>query len=222
MEQLSKEEEKKLQQVYDETVSGSKIFEVDGFGLVKVVFPSIEDSRKADYYYSKFLSEAMIDGLATQDEMLGLLEKKGIWTKEHEEKIKELEKEIKDTNIMASKMKTEKSKQQYLDRVNQLLTQLEELRSKRNFFLSNTAENKAEQERIGYLVYRCSYNAETGERLWKTYDEFRKERRQKAVGVIAFNFISLISGLDDRSLVNSPQEEEEVLGGGEENEKSEK
>jgi hypothetical protein len=211
---LTEKEEKKLKEALEETISGSRIFEVEGFGLVKVVFPSIEDSRKADYYYSKYLNEAMLDGLMTQEEMLELLNKKGIWTEEHERKIAEMEKEAKSLATLASKMQTEKAKNEYTKKMTEVYNKIDELRQKKRFYLANTAESKAEQERLGYLLYRCAYNAETGERLWKSFDDFRNERRQREVSVIAYNFLAFLSGLDEETLGSSPQINETDLGGG--------
>jgi hypothetical protein len=64
------------------------------------------------------------------------------------------------------------------------------------------------------LVCCCAYDAETDKRIWNTFSEFKNERRQKEVGIIAYQFLNLLAGIDNESLDSSPQETEENLGGG--------
>jgi len=222
---VDKKKEEQLKEALDTTISGTKTFEVDGFGTVTVRFPSIEESRIADYKYTQALNKAMMrDGLPTTEEMEKFLRDRGIWTEEDDKKLEELQKEMDDQLIAISKVKSDKAAEPFRKRMAELREEINQLRSKRNFYMNQTAENKADEERIGYLTWACSINAETGERLWDTFEDFKNERNQRAVGQIAYQLLSLMAGIDDELLADLPQEEvaEATLGEGEGEKKTER
>lgn len=209
----AKDREKVLKEALEETITGAKTFEVNGFGLVKVRFPTIEESNIADYHYTKTYNKAIMDDIPTNEEMEKIIRKKGLWTEEDDKKLEELDKKIAETTSALNKIKGEKAKEPYYEELNRLHNERMALRNKRNSYFNYTAESLAEQQRIAYLTWACSYNAETNKRLWPTFEDFKKETNQRAVADIAFHLLSLLMGLDDKILQAPLQEPEEAPGG---------
>lgn len=213
MGEVKNNKEQELKNALEETITGSRIFEVNGFGLVKVRFPTIEESNMADYYYTKAYNKALKDDIPTNDEMEKIIRQKGLWTEDDDKKLKEIEDKINEVLVALSKVKGEKAKEPFYDELNNLQNERLILRNKKNSYFNYTVESLAEQQRIAYLTWACSYNAETGERLWKTFEEFKQETNQKGVADIAFQLLSLLMGLDDKLLQSPLQEVNETPGG---------
>jgi hypothetical protein len=209
----NKEREKQLNDALQETITGYKVFEVEDFGTVKVRHPSIEEGHMADYYYTKAYNKALMDDIPINEEMEKIIRKRGLWTEEDDKKLKELEEKIGSVMTAISKVKGEKAKEPFYKELNELQNERIALRNRYNSHFNYTVESIAEQQRVSYLTWACTYNTETNERLWPTYEDFKKETNQKAVADIAFNLLSFLMGLDDKILSEPLQELEEGPGG---------
>ncbi|MGE4412482.1 MAG: hypothetical protein AB7E45_02135 [Candidatus Caldatribacteriota bacterium] len=218
---LTEQEEKELKEALDLTLSGEKIFYVEEFGNVKVVFPSINDSNRAEYEYSKAYNEALFkDGFPTIKEVEKIIKEKGLWTEENEKALEDLDKQIAEKLEIIAKVQGEKGKAPYQKQLLELQKKRAELKAEKDSYFLHTAEYKADQARINYLIWACTYNADTGKRLWPSYEAFKEERRQRPVSEIATNFLSMLYGIDDSLLREPPQTSEVEAEGGEEEEES--
>lgn len=220
---ISEKKEKQLKEAYEQTVSGSKIFKCEPFGTVKVEFPGIKESQMADFKYRVAFNEAIRQGIPTSKSMLKWLEKEGIWTKEDDQVIEDIQKEIKNFRKAIEKVGEDTdSAKPYREKISELVKRIDDLREVRNSYLQNTAEAIADEARITYLTYVCSSNAETGEKLWDSFEDFQNDRRQQAISKITYQMMLLLMGIDESLLADLPQEEAEEadLGEGENEENS--
>ncbi len=209
---------KELDKVLNEVVTGEKIFHVEGYGDVKVVFPSVQDTNRAEYEYGKAYNQAVFkDGYPTNEQVERMIRENGWWTEEDDKKLEELDAEIANHIAALNKMTSEKSKKPIRDKLELLQKERAKLRAKRDSYFSHTAENIADQARLGYLIWACSFDANTGERIWKTYEDFKQERNQKMVGEIGTNLLTFLLGIDDSLLFAPPQASDEGLEGEEMN-----
>jgi len=190
----------------EQTLTGiSKPYETQ-FGMVAHRHPSLDESRQADYYYSQELFRALRDGVPTEKEMLKQLEEHGVWTKEHEAQVEKLQKDIND--LLAQLQKNAKKKgvaESIQKRIDELQDQLNALLAERNFYMNMTAEARARDYRLSYLVWCCTINPETKERVWPTFKDFLNERNQEALGPIIAKCLAWLSGIPDDLLDSSPQ-----------------
>lgn len=61
--------------------------------------PSIEDKYGAEQLYNEIYNEAVMGGMMTEEEVLGMLVEFGLWNEEKENELQELEKQIEDQKV---------------------------------------------------------------------------------------------------------------------------
>lgn len=208
-------ESKELNESVEETKSGERIFDADGFGKVSVRFPNYKEKQLAEIEYSKKFTELIDTNLKTRAEMEEVLKKRGIWTEKEEAKVDRLQKELVDAFEKVAKAKSEKARQKALESVNELKREIGQTQNARDTYMNQTVESKAEDVRMGYLVASVATYAETGEKVWKTFDDFINEKNESGLYDIALEFMNFINGLPSSFLEQSPAatEQQEENGG---------
>ena len=175
---------------------------------MQVRFPKVEENRRAEWEFSKILNEAILDGIPTNREMEKMLRDRKIWTEEDDNKIINFDKQIEAQIAMLEKMTEDKAIEQVQTTINRLRNEQMILQSERQRFFQQTAESKAEEAKLSFLVYKCAMNADTEEPVWKTYEDFKNEEDQITANQIALTFLSLIHGLDINFSAESQEEQE--------------
>lgn len=198
--------EEKAQEVFDEIIEGSRIFEAQGFGHVKIRFPTNAEKRRADIEYSKAFSELLDTGIKTNKEMEKILRDRGIWGDEEERLVSETELEINKNLLLLKKAKTKKRKEELRKTLSDLRQKLFDLQQQKQSFFQQTVESKAEEARFGYFLYCCTSNAETNKPLWKTFEEFQEEENQAGVLDITYQFMTFVRGLPADFLEHLPED----------------
>lgn len=188
--------EQESRELMTEIKTGRRVFDTDKYGLVQIRFPRVEENRLADWEYSKVLMQAIKDGIPTNKQMGKVIEDLGLWGKEEEEKIETLSEEIeKQVTILSKMSEGSKNADKVQDKIAELRQQIFELQQERQRLYNNTAESKADESKMSFLIYKCSEFAETGKSVWKTYDDFKAEDDQTAVNTIVYQFLTFINGL---------------------------
>ncbi len=137
------------------------------------------DSNK---YYSKAFNEAIQSGLSLKIEIEKLLESRGlldtsIEDKKDEEvraKLKELEISLRKGIINNTKMTKEQGKAIALE-MRKLRSGLGRRGRSLQDYFDNTVESYAENERLQFFIYATTVDAKTGNKYWKSFDDFKQD-----------------------------------------------
>ena len=211
-EMSNKEKREKMTEVQ----TGKRVFETKK-GLVQIRFPGVEENRLADWEYSKVFHQAQMDDIPTNREMDEMIKRKKLWTKKDDEKIDKLREEINKQLTILSKMETEKNIEPVERKINEIREEMFAMQQQKQRYYNNTAEAKADEAKMSFLVHQCTEYAETGKRVWETYKDYKDERDQQTVNAIIYQFLTFINGLPADYLSNPS----EVEGDTEEEEASE-
>jgi len=166
--------------------------------------PSSEDIRKADWHYSKVYNKALIDGVATEAEMLDILRARGLYGDDHQDKLNKLGSELAE-KIAAMEMESSPIVRRELA--------LEVSRLRRDVFqwnqrltgpLSNTCEEMANQAKSEYLTSAIVQNKD-GTRVWDDYDSFLAEEDQGLSLSARLEVLLWLQGLDTDFMENTPE-----------------
>lgn len=143
--------------------------EVMKFSVRKPTNKEIEDS---DVEYSKAFFKALQKGLPTRMVLGKVLNASGSWTQDNDNEIEELERQI---SLLLTKDVKGKEKKSVEEKVSELEDKANNLRRMRNSYFSHCAESVASDAQRDYLVSCTTEYAESGERVWKDYEDFSKE-----------------------------------------------
>lgn len=182
----------------------------DGEGIEQILMvePITPKSRAwIDYIYNLELDRAIRDGLMTEQEILKDLGQKEIWTKSDDNLIKTLKDELdKIPSRIDGASKREDRKLSKLR--DSILSQLNELSSKRAMLLSTSAERYAEESKVKAFIY-ISILDEEGQKLWRTWKHFSEFQDTKFIDnlikEITFNKPKEITIKELRAIARSGQ-----------------
>lgn len=206
---INKEKRDKMVEVQ----TGKRVFDSEKYGLLQIRYPKVEENRLADWQYSKVFQQAIVDDIPTNREMDYMIKKRNLWTEADEEKIEKIKDEIQKQIVLLSKMETEKNSFPVKMEIDRLRSELFGIQQEKQRYYNNTAEAKAEEAKLSYLIYACTEKADTSKRLWKKYEDFQNEEDQNVVNEITYQFMTFINGLPadflDSPTVDEDESEEE-------------
>jgi len=153
---------------------------VTGYALITsndVVY-KVEDIRPktrqfAQRVYDSALEELIESFVPTEQDVLDLLMKKGIWTKSKDVLIKDIQEQISELKMQAvtASFQTTKRKE-LLAEVEEQESALSELLSRKNGLLTTTAEYISRLEQYKTYIFLLTYDT-NGQRLWEDFKQFR-------------------------------------------------
>jgi hypothetical protein len=206
-EMTNKEKREKMVEVQ----TGKRAFDTEKYGLLQIRFPKVEENRLADWEYSKVFMQACNDDIPTNREVEELIKRKRLWTEEDDNKIDEIRAQIDVQVVLLSKMETEKNKKPIEDKINALRQEIFNMQQERQKYFNNTAESKADEAKMSFLIHKCTEYADTGKAVWVTYKDFKEEEDQATVNEIVFQFLTFINGLPADFLSNPSEVEGETV-----------
>jgi hypothetical protein len=178
-----------------EVQTGKRIFETQKYGLIQIRYPKVEENRLADWEYSKVFQQAILDGIPTIREMETLIKERKLWTQEDDDKIQKLRDDIDAQMVLLSKMESDNAIAQVTVKIEELREKLFALQQEKQKYFNNTAEAKADEAKMSFLIHKCTHNADGNRAIWKTYDDFKNEEDQATVNMIVYQFLTFINGL---------------------------
>jgi chorismate mutase len=140
-----------------------------------------------------------------------MIKKRNLWTEEDEEKIADLRSKIDVQLVLLSKMETEKNMKPIQDKIDELRQEIFQLQQERQKFFNNTAEAKADEAKMSFLISRVTEYADTGKKVWEKYNDFKDEPDQATVNDIVMQFLTFINGLPADFLTNPSEVEGETV-----------
>lgn len=188
---LSYEEAEEL---IESITTGKKIVDISD-KVVVFKHPSVEIKMKARRIYKSEYSNAIKEGMVTHAQMKELIEKRNLVTESDRKKIKDIKSKLDAQRILLAKTTRVKARQ---DRIKGVIEELEkqksELESKERSKYSMTAETRAEETRILYMCWACTYN-ENEELYWPTQENFTNEKNFAFRQDVLSEFIKFYGGI---------------------------
>lgn len=195
-----------------EVALGEREFEAEGFGRVKIRWPTQKERHQANMEYSKYFTQLLDEGLLkTRDEMEETLRKRKIWTDKHEEEKIRLRDLINDTHEAQAKARNKGERRKAIESRQKARDKLQELMVKYETLMANTVESKADEVRIGHIIYRVTSYVETDEPVWPTYDDYVNESNESGFAEVYGQWMAFQQGLPSNFL-DILHEQEELLG----------
>ena len=148
--------------------------------IVGVRRPTNQEMKEADIYRAKAWNKAFREGVMMKAEVDQVMQDRGLWdedktTEENKltTEILELERKlyIGDKGVKPKVSEGRKLALQMRDK----RLELRDLISERISMDENTAESIADNARFDYLVFACSFNVETEESLFESYEDYNNK-----------------------------------------------
>jgi hypothetical protein len=178
--------------------------EVMKFSVRKATNKEIEAS---DVEYSKAFFKALKNGLPTRMVLGNLLNSTGSWTRDNDNEIEELERQI---SLLFTKNVKGKEKQKVDEKIKELEEKANELRRMRNSYFSHCAEAVASDAQRDFLVACTTEYAESGERVWGSYEDFINEEDGSALFRSTYEYLMFSN--DVPSNIPNVEDEEKNIG----------
>lgn len=170
-----------------------------------LALPSSDQIRKSDWHYSKVYNKALIDGVATQAEMLDILKQRNIYGPEYEEKLTNLKIQIALKIVQMEQVEDDAEKGKLANEIKTLRDQLFQWNQRLTGPLSNTCEQIAEDAKSEYLV-SAMVHTEQGKPVWSSYEDFVSNANQRLSVKSRYEFLLWKEGLDANAFDNMPEE----------------
>lgn len=174
----------------------------DGQQIVVVVKkPTNDQLKQADIHKAKAWNKAFKEGVMTKAEVEKIMVDRGIWSEEKSkiesrlsQEILELEKRLYRGDGKAAP-KLSDGRDIALE-MRQKRIELRDLISERLAADDNTAESLADNARFDFLVYKCSYNGETDQPLFDSYEDYNSQGSSRPAIAAAQLLARMIYDLD--------------------------
>ena len=176
----------------------------DGETKYFIESPTAEDIRGADWQYSKTYTQCLIEGITTSAEMMDILTRRGIIGSEFEQRVNELS-----TNLYTAIAELDKAtgidiKRELSRAVAKAREELFQWNQRLSGPMNNTAEQISDDARLEYLTSAIVVK-EDKSRIWKTYNDYLKEKSQSLALKARFEVMLFLQGLDSDFLEQTPE-----------------
>jgi hypothetical protein len=141
----------------------------DGVEFAVFSHPSSRDLLLSRYMRDKALLEAEKEGLPSLEEAEVHLDK--VMSQDEKDAIKELEEKIEAQKKVLEVTAIEARRESVRENIDRLKGELQRAQNKSQNYLYMTRERKADEESFLYLAWASAYTV-TGERFWKTFEDF--------------------------------------------------
>lgn len=164
----------------------------------------------ASRHRAKVWNECLIDGILTKKELEDMMEKRGLWGKEHQEKYKSLIKDIqqleKDLYIGDGKKKHKLSEgKEKAIKIREKRFELQKLIAQKIELEENTAESLSENARFDFLVAECSYEEDGTTKVYNNVDDYNSRSADEVANALAAELASMMYSLDKEFEASLPE-----------------
>lgn len=201
-EQLTEEDRR---QALNQILTGLKSMETERWGTVVFRHPTIDESAKADMQYSKLFQSLVEEGVRTNAQWRKWMREQGVVTKEDEVKARTLNQELQGLTVALADTEGDEAKAAIEDRMEEVVSELNEYFAEQEGFLQHSAESKAEEGRILHLIL-CCVEHEDGSPVWNSSAELLKEENDPDMVAVIRGLMQFLRGV--------PLELSEALLGG--------
>jgi hypothetical protein len=164
----------------EEIITGEKLIRLDqdpaGPIFVLFKYPPKAVIRQADKQGDLTVFQAKKDNFMTEEEMLDLLKKRGTWTEKEEEAVEKLRSKIKKWEEKLNNSDLGEGSRKSLTAIkSKLEDELWKVEVRRENSLAQSVERVGRKQKFDYLVWLCSYDVDTQDRMWANYLTYYKD-----------------------------------------------
>jgi len=162
---------------------------------------SKEINYKADLLYEETIQDHIYDGWLTLDKTKFVLMENGLWSNNHENTLKELDKQLDDLKVLLfENFMFSKKKQDYRNKIKNIRKQTSNLSNIKHSIDQHTIEAYASRIRNEYIIMNCLYNSTNTHKVFNKNKKNESDFLNDCANEIAKN----IPGIDSlKSLVKS-------------------
>lgn len=138
-------------------ISGIVIFKI-GKEYIHVKPPSAEDRTFADFFSQEQYDDALIDGIWTQEEAENHLIEMGYWSKEEEEKLKEIENNLENMKVdYFNHFYNSTTKEYILKNIEKQKNKYQDLQNKKYTFYDKTCDYLKKYCFMSYIIQKNAF-----------------------------------------------------------------
>jgi hypothetical protein len=179
---------------------------VEGEVKVLVKKPTRKDYNQSQIVYNKVWAECLQKNAYLRQELNDILEKKGLWSKEKQEKYDQFIQKINNLELILKKggIPLKKAKSIAIDLKN-TREEFRDLISVRTAYDNNTAEGTADNARFDYLVSVCVLDPSTKSPVFKDIEDYNERGAEPWAVKAAGELANLLYNLDQNYEKNLPE-----------------
>ena len=165
---------------------------------IHIVKPSIEDSRKADWEYTKTYNDSMLAGIQTETQMITLLNERNIWTSKDDDGMNEIRTLINDEvgKLVNNPDLSSEDKQSLKQSITINRIQLMAKHNALQKYLSHTCESKADEARLLFLAQKCVKRGDAADmNYWQSLDELKEDVNQDFIQSVLRELIMFMNDM---------------------------
>jgi len=166
-----------VEELLEQIVHNKKLVQLDSSkGEVFVVFshPAADDVIKSRHVRARALLEAKKEELPTHDDIVAVIEERGIITEADKQKMQALRDRIAGQRRVRSLTKIEGRRKPIDESIERLSKELSDLENKGADMFLLTQEYRADEESLLFLTWASTYTID-GTRYWESFSDFEKE-----------------------------------------------
>lgn len=172
----------------------SKTVIIDGKTFV-LSTPSIQASSFADMEYAKAYTKALQGGLLPKVALEKIMRDTGGWTEEDDTKVNDLLFDLQQLMLAYSSTEDGPTKESIKLEFVSKKQELSNISNQQQQVFNNSAEQKAEEARIGALAWQCILD-ESGKKIWANHAEFIGQPNTKEITTLLKGLIGFIGNVD--------------------------
>lgn len=144
-------------------------------------YPTRRITQLSNLTETKSILRAQKDNFLTEAQMDEFMRSNGIWKEEDDKKVESIHKLIELNRKKLTDPDIDPTYKPYIQNsIEKFEEELFQAELKRERMLVHTAERKARQEKYDYMLWACSYDPETDERIWDNYLTYCMDVERKA------------------------------------------
>lgn len=171
--------------------------------------PDAKEQKDLQKVYNIAFSEALESRAPLRAKVEAIARAQKIWDDEKEAEYRKLQKEINACEIkLAGGGKSGLTKNTGRDlaiKIRELRATITDLMAERNAIDANTVENQAEAIKFGHAIAVCTVNPNTGDKFFKSYEDYLERQSEKAAMDSAKNLALLSYQLDPNYEASLPE-----------------
>lgn len=152
--------ENNLKPIFSEIIKGFSKKSIENIGTLYFKHINNQDAADIDLYHQQFIDKAKNQGLPTEEEQGSYIIKEGLWSKEKNIRIKDLELFINNLKTTKSKLFIQSQINQINEEINKNLNELNALKSEKKELVGFTVEDYASKKINEYYMYVSLYKDE--------------------------------------------------------------
>lgn len=157
--------------------------------------PDAEQSKELQKVWNKAFNEALLSKAPLRQKLVDIARQQGLWNDEKEKEVDKLQKELFDIELKLKKGGkaglTKSGAKKLALRVREIRAEIRDIMSGRNELDSRCAESQAETEKFAHAVAMCTWDANTGDKYFKDYEDF-KSRESETAALDAAKYLALL------------------------------